>query len=216
MSSLSSERASITARPPTWSSRWPGRSGTSAAPSPAGRSAATWTSRSASSWSQQPLGGLFAAGEPLHWLLVATIPLIDTKAQYTPLLTEIRARIDEVLESGAFILGPNVKAFEQESAAYLGVADSIGVANGTDAISLVLDALEIGPGDEVICPAFTFYATAEPIARAGATPVFAEIDPVTLNVDPEDVAAKIGPRTKAIMPVHLFGRPAPLDGLRDA
>jgi dTDP-4-amino-4,6-dideoxygalactose transaminase len=147
---------------------------------------------------------------------VATIPLIDTKAQYTPLLTEIRARIDEVLESGAFILGPNVKAFEQESAAYLGVADAIGVANGTDAISLVLDALEIGAGDEIVCPAFTFYATAEPIAKAGATPVFADIDPVTLNLDPEDVAAKITPRTKAVMPVHLFGRVAPLDALRDA
>ena len=78
---------------------------------------------------------------------------------------------------------------------------------------LVLDAMEIGPGDEVICPAFTFYATAEAIARRGATPVFADIDPVTLNLDPEDVAARITPRTKAIMPVHLFGRPAPLDEL---
>jgi dTDP-4-amino-4,6-dideoxygalactose transaminase len=146
---------------------------------------------------------------------VATIPHIDVRAQYAPFLTEIRARIDEVLESGVFILGPNVKAFEQEAAAHLGVADSIGVANGTDAISLVLDALDIGVGDEVICPAFTFYATAEPIAKAGATPVFADIDPLTLNLDPDDVAAKITPRTKAIMPVHLFGRPAPLDALRE-
>jgi dTDP-4-amino-4,6-dideoxygalactose transaminase len=144
------------------------------------------------------------------------IPLIDVKAQYAPFLPEIRAKIDEVLESGAFILGPNVKAFEQESAAYLGVHDAIGVANGTDAISLVLDALEIGPGDEVICPAFTFYATAEPVAKAGATPVFADIDPVTLNLDPAQVAAKITPKTKAIIPVHLFGRPAPLEALREA
>jgi dTDP-4-amino-4,6-dideoxygalactose transaminase len=144
------------------------------------------------------------------------MPLIDVRAQYAPFLTEIRARIDEVLESGIFILGPNVKAFEREAAAYLGVADSIGVANGTDAISLVLDALEIGPGDEVVCPAFTFYATAEPIAKAGATPVFADIDPATLNLDPEDVAAKLTARTKAVMPVHLFGRPAPLDALREA
>jgi dTDP-4-amino-4,6-dideoxygalactose transaminase len=95
------------------------------------------------------------------------------------------------------------------------VKGSVGVANGTDALVLVLDAMEIGPGDEVICPAFTFYATAEAIARRGATPVFAEIDPDTLNVDPEDVAAKITPRTRAIMPVHLFGRPAAMDALSE-
>ncbi len=136
------------------------------------------------------------------------IPSVDVKAQYAPLLLELRKRIDEVLESGTFILGPNVKAFEQEAAAYLGVPHAIGVANGTDALVLVLDAMEIGAGDEVICPAFTFYATAEAIARRGATPVFADIDPATLNLDPEDVAARITPRTKAIMPVHLFGRPA--------
>jgi dTDP-4-amino-4,6-dideoxygalactose transaminase len=147
---------------------------------------------------------------------VTTIPHIDVRAQWEPFRDEIRARFDEVLESGAFILGPNVKAFEQEAAAYLGVADSIGVANGTDAISLVLDALEIGPGDEVICPAFTFYATAEPIAKAGATPVFVDIDPATFNLDADDVAAKITAKTKAIMPVHLFGRPAPLEALREA
>jgi dTDP-4-amino-4,6-dideoxygalactose transaminase len=147
---------------------------------------------------------------------VTTIPHIDVRAQWAPFRDEIRARFDEVLESGAFILGPNVKAFEQEAAAYLGVADSIGVANGTDAISLVLDALEIGPGDEVICPAFTFYATAEPIAKAGATPVFVDIDPATFNLDADDVAAKITAKTKAIMPVHLFGRPAPLEAVREA
>ena len=138
------------------------------------------------------------------------IPHIDVKAQYGPLLPELKARIAEVLEDGRFILGPNVGAFEREAATYLGVARSVGVGNGTDAISLVLQALEIGPGDEVICPAFTFYATAEPVARAGATPVFAEIDPVTLNLDPEDVAERITPRTRAILAVHLFGRPAPL------
>ena len=122
------------------------------------------------------------------YLAVPQIPLVDVKAQYAPLVPELQRAFADVLESGAFILGPNVKAFEQEAAAYLGVADSIGVANGTDAISLVLDALEIGPGDEVICPAFTFYATAEAIARRGAVPVFADIDPVTLNLDPEPVA----------------------------
>ncbi len=141
---------------------------------------------------------------------MAPIPLIDVKAQYAPLLPELQRRIAEVLEDGRFILGPNVKAFEEEAAAYLGVEETIGVANGTDALMLVLDALGIGPGDEVICPAFTFYATAESIARRGATPVFAEVDPDTLNLDPSDVAARITKRTAAIMPVHLFGRPAPL------
>ena len=137
-------------------------------------------------------------------------PLVDVRAQYAPLIDEIKARMAEVLDSGTFILGPNVRAFEQEAASYLGVPETIGVANGTDALVLALDALEIGPGDEVICPAFTFYATAEAIARRGATPVFAEIDPVTLNLDTEDVSARITGRTKALMPVHLFGRPAPL------
>jgi dTDP-4-amino-4,6-dideoxygalactose transaminase len=138
------------------------------------------------------------------------IPLIDVKAQYAPLLPQIREAIDEVLESGQFVFGPNVSAFEEEAARYLGVRETIGVGNGTDAIILVLNALEIGAGDEVICPAFTFYATAEAIARVGATPVFADIDPRTLNLDPEKVAERITPRTKAIVPVHLFGRPAPL------
>ena len=141
------------------------------------------------------------------------IPLIDVKAQYAPLLTELEARFREVLESGQFIRGPHYYAFQEEAAAFLGVSKTIGVANGTDAIVIVLDAMGIGPGDEVICPAFTFYATAESIARRGATPVFADIDPVTLNLDPEDVAAKITDRTRAIMPVHLFGRPAALDDL---
>ncbi len=136
------------------------------------------------------------------------IPLVDVKSQYAPLIERLRERFDEVLASGTFIRGPNVAAFEHEAAAYLGVGRTIGVANGTDALVLVLDALEIGPGDEVICPAFTFYATAESIARRGATPVFADVDPATLDLDPEDVAQRVTPRTKAIMPVHLGGRPA--------
>jgi dTDP-4-amino-4,6-dideoxygalactose transaminase len=138
------------------------------------------------------------------------IPLVDVKAQYAPLLPELRRRIDAVLEDGRFILGPNVEAFEREAAQYLGVPTTVGVANGTDALVLALDAMEIGPGDEVICPSFTFYATAEAIARRGATPVFADIDPATANLDVEDVAARITARTRAIVPVHLFGRPAPL------
>jgi dTDP-4-amino-4,6-dideoxygalactose transaminase len=138
------------------------------------------------------------------------IPLVDVKAQYAPLIPELEQRFSAVLESGRFIFGPEVEAFEREAAAFLEVPHAIGVANGTDALVLALEALGIGRGDEVICPAFTFYATAEAIARVGATPVFADIDPVTLNIDPEDAAARIGPRTKAIMPVHLFGRPAAL------
>jgi dTDP-4-amino-4,6-dideoxygalactose transaminase len=139
------------------------------------------------------------------------VPLTDVKAQYAPLLDELRKRIDEVLQAGQFILGPNVRAFEEEAAAYLGVAEAVGVANGTDALVIVLDALGIGPGDEVVCPSFTFYATAEAIARRGATPVFADIDAATLNLDPADVADRVTARTKAILAVHLFGRPAPLD-----
>ncbi|MHB1242178.1 MAG: DegT/DnrJ/EryC1/StrS family aminotransferase [Gaiellaceae bacterium] len=138
------------------------------------------------------------------------IDLIDVKAQYAPLVPQFREAFERVVESGRFIFGPEVQAFEEEAAAYLGVPHAIGVANGTDAIVLSLEAMGIGRGDEVICPSFTFYATAEAIARAGATPVFADIDPLTLNLDPEDVARRITPRTKAIMPVHLFGRPAPL------
>ena len=143
-----------------------------------------------------------------------TIPLVDVHSQYAPLKGELEARFREVLDGGQFIRGPHFWAFQEEAAAYLGVTQTVGVANGTDALVVVLDALEIGPGDEVICPAFTFYATAESIARRGATPVFADIDPVTLNLDTADVAAKITARTRAIMPVHLFGRPALVDDLK--
>jgi dTDP-4-amino-4,6-dideoxygalactose transaminase len=138
-----------------------------------------------------------------------TIPPADTKAQYEALIPELKEAFARVLESGRFIFGPEVEAFERECAELLGVPETVSCANGTDAIVLVLDALDIGPGDEVICPSFTFYATAESIARRGATPVFAEIDPGTLNIDPADVERRVTARTKAIMPVHLYGRPAP-------
>jgi dTDP-4-amino-4,6-dideoxygalactose transaminase len=141
------------------------------------------------------------------------VPLVDVRAQYERLIPQILERFEGVLDSGTLILGPNVKAFEEEAASYLGVPQTVGVANGTDALVLVLEAMEIGAGDEVICPSFTFYATAEAIIRTGATPVFADIDLVTLNIDPEDVAAKITERTRAIMPVHLFGRRADLVAL---
>ncbi|MCS7007803.1 MAG: aminotransferase class I/II-fold pyridoxal phosphate-dependent enzyme, partial [Gaiellaceae bacterium] len=140
----------------------------------------------------------------------ASIPLVDVRAQYAPLVPELRERFASVLDSGRFILGPEVEGFEREAAAFLGVPHAIGVGNGTDALVLALEALGIGRGDEVICPAFTFYATAEAIARAGATPVFADIDPVSLTLDPADVAARVTPRTRAVVVVHLFGRPAAL------
>jgi dTDP-4-amino-4,6-dideoxygalactose transaminase len=137
------------------------------------------------------------------------IPHVDVKAQYAPLIPQLTEAFAATLESGRFIFGPEVEAFEREAAEQLGCLETVSCGNGTDALVLVMDAMEIGPGDEVICPSFTFYATAESIARRGATPVFADIDPVTLNLDPADVERRITERTKAIMPVHLFGRPAP-------
>jgi dTDP-4-amino-4,6-dideoxygalactose transaminase len=142
-----------------------------------------------------------------------SIPLVDVRAQYAPILGELKERLSEVVDSGRFILGPNVQAFEREAAEYLGVSHSVGVANGTDALVLALDALGVGPGDEVICPSFTFYATAESIARRGAVPVFCDIERDTLNLDPADVAERVTPQTKAIVAVHLFGRPAPIEAL---
>jgi dTDP-4-amino-4,6-dideoxygalactose transaminase len=135
-----------------------------------------------------------------------TIPLVDVSAEYGPLIPRLEAAFREVLEDGRFIRGPHYYAFQEEAAAYLGVKRTIGVANGTEALVIALNAMGVGPGDEVICPAFTFYATAEAVVQRGATPVFADIDPATLNLDIEDAAAKVTDRTKAIIPVHLFGR----------
>ena len=142
------------------------------------------------------------------------IPHVDVRAQYAPLVPQLKEAFARVLESGRFIFGPEVEAFEREAAELLGVEQTIGVANGTDALVIALDALGIGDGDEVICPAFTFFATAEAIARRGAVPVFVDIDPHTLNLDPDDVERRITERTKTIVPVHLFGRPAPVEALR--
>lgn len=143
-----------------------------------------------------------------------TVPLMDTQSHYADLLPEIEATVSEIIRSGRFILGPNVAEFEREAAEYLGVKHAIGVANGTDALTLSLRALGIGAGDEVICPAYTFYATAETIAGVGATPVFADILPGSYNLDPEDVRRRLTGRTKAIMPVHLFGQCADMDELQ--
>ena len=141
------------------------------------------------------------------------IPHVDVRAQYAPLRAELEAAFAKTLDTGRFIFGPEVEAFEREASERLGVAECVSCANGTDALVLALDALGIGDGDEVICPAFTFFATAEAIARRGATPVFADIDPATLNLDPADVEQRVTERTRAIVPVHLFGRPAPIDEL---
>lgn len=142
------------------------------------------------------------------------VPLLDLTEQYRDLESDLQAAVMAVLEGGQFILGPNVKALEQELAAYTGVEHAVGVANGSDALYLALQAAGVGAGDEVICPAFTFFATAGSIARVGATPVFAEIDPATYTVSAADVAGRITPRTKAVIPVHLYGHPADLPALQ--
>src|SRR5215217_186764 len=133
------------------------------------------------------------------------IPILDLKPQYESLKEEIKEAINQVVESGHFIMGPDVKSFEMEVASYLGAKHAIGVNSGTDALFIGLRALGVGPGDEVITSPFTFVATAEAISHVGAMPVFVDIDPCTFNLDPELIEEKITPRTKAIIPVHLFG-----------
>ena len=135
------------------------------------------------------------------------IPMVDLKTQYHRLKAEIDQGIAEVLETTAFILGPNVRSFEEEAAAYLGVRHAIGCASGTDALHLALLASGVGPGDEVITSPFTFIATAEAIRYVGATPVFVDIDPKTFNIDPVAIESAITEKTRAVMPVHLFGQP---------
>lgn len=139
------------------------------------------------------------------------IELINLKRQYKNLKDEISQAIEKVLENGQYILGPEVKAFEKEIAEYLGVKYAIGVANGTDALVLSLKALGIGPGDEVITTPFTFFATAEAVSQVGATPVFVDIDPDTYNINPDLIEEKITEKTKAILPVHIFGQPCDMD-----
>src|SRR4051812_32262573 len=139
------------------------------------------------------------------------VPLFDTTTPQAPLRAEIRAAVHRVLDHGQFILGPEVKAFETEFAAYLGAGHAIGVANGTEAITVALRALGVGPGDEVVVPSFTFWASAEAIPPTGATPVFCDVDPDTMCVTAETVRAALTPRTKAVLAVHLFGNLAPID-----
>jgi dTDP-4-amino-4,6-dideoxygalactose transaminase len=143
------------------------------------------------------------------------IGLFDTETPLLALREQILERLTEVVERGVYILGPEVKAFEQEFAAYLGVRHVIGVANGTDAITIALKALGVRPDDEVVVPSFTFYASAEAIVTAGARPIFCDVDPATRNVTVETVRAVLTPRTKAILAVDLFGLPAPIGEIRE-
>ncbi len=139
------------------------------------------------------------------------IPMVDLKGQYSSLKGEIDAAISEVVDSAYFILGPNVKKLEEEIAAYCGVKHAVGVASGTDALNLAVRALGLEAGDEVITTPFTFIATAEAIAYVNAKPVFVDIEPDSLNIDPAKIEAAITDKTKAIMPVHLFGLPCNMD-----
>lgn len=141
------------------------------------------------------------------------VPFLNPGAQTVALRAELIRAVTEVLDKGHFILGPNVAALEQEIAAYVGAAHGVGVNSGSDALTLALRALDVGPGDEVITTPFTYIAPAESVIQVGARLVFADIDPRTFTLDPADVARRITPRTKAIIPVHLFGQAANLDAL---
>jgi dTDP-4-amino-4,6-dideoxygalactose transaminase len=143
------------------------------------------------------------------------VPLCDIQAQYRALKEGIDAAVLRVLASGQAILGPEVAAFEQETAAFCGALHGVGCGSGTDALVLALRALDIGPGDEVIVPPFTFFATASAVVRIGATPVFVDIDPLTYNIDPNQIEARITPKTRAIIPVHLFGQCCDMDPIWD-
>ncbi len=139
-----------------------------------------------------------------------TVPLFDTSTALEPLRDELREAVARVLDSGNYILGPEVEALEREMAAYCGARHAIGVANGTEAITIALRAMGVGPGDEVVVPSFTFYASAEAIPPTGAKPIFCDVDPQTFCINAETVADVLTPRTKATIAVHLFGNVAPV------
>ncbi|HEC15098.1 MAG TPA: DegT/DnrJ/EryC1/StrS family aminotransferase [Sedimenticola sp.] len=141
------------------------------------------------------------------------VPYLSLQREYQDLRDEWMQAIDGAGASGAFILGPNVRAFEEEAAAYVGAKYAVAVASGTDALVLSLRALGIGPGDEVITTPFTFFATAEAVSLVGATPVFADVEAGSFNIDPASVRERIGPKTRAILPVHIFGNPADMTAL---
>jgi dTDP-4-amino-4,6-dideoxygalactose transaminase len=142
---------------------------------------------------------------------ITSVPLLDLKAQYATIREEVRAAVDRVMESQHFILGPEVEALEAEVAGYSGCRFGVGVSSGTDALLLALMALDVGPGDEVITTPFTFFATAGSVHRLGAKPVFVDIEPAGFNLDPAKLAAAVTKKTKAVIPVHLFGQCAEMD-----
>ena len=144
------------------------------------------------------------------------VPLLDLTRQYEPLREEFRSAIDRVCDSQRFILGSEVEDFEREAGAMLSVAHAVGVTSGTDALLEALMALGVGPGDEVVMPTFTFFATAGVVARLGATPVFVDIDPVDFCIHPQELGERIGPRTRAVIPVHLFGQTADMGAVMEA
>src|SRR3990172_2281092 len=143
------------------------------------------------------------------------IPMIDLKKQFSEIKDEIIEMMTEILQSTQYILGPKVLELEQKIAHYHGVSEAIGVASGTDALHLAIEALGIGEGDEVITTPFTFFATAEAVLYTGATPVFVDIDRNTMNIDPDQIERKVTERTKAILPVHIFGHPADMGKIID-
>ena len=147
-------------------------------------------------------------GEPIH------VPLLDLNQQNQPLAAELKDTFARVLDSSQFILGPEVMEFERQVAAGVGATHAIGVSSGTDALLLSLMALDIGPGDEVLCPSFTFFATAGSVSRTGATPVFVDSLDDDFNLDLEDAARRVTDKTKAIIPVHLFGQAADMDAVQ--
>ncbi len=141
------------------------------------------------------------------------VPFYDIKAQYNELASEMDPAVHEVMAGGAYVMGPHHKAFEEEMATLHRVKHAIAVNSGTDGLRIMMDAAGIGPGDEVITTAFTFVASTETIVQTGATPVFVDIDPKTFNIDPSKIEAAITPKTKAIMPIHLFGQMCDIDAV---
>src|SRR3954465_11064653 len=174
------------------------------------RSPTTFTANSAS-LSVMEARTRNTGGEGYRCASPMAVPLFDPTTPLKPIEGRIRAAVEEVLEAQQWILGPRVEAFEREFAQMIGSAHAVGVANGTEAITLALRALGVGPGDEVVVPSFSFYASAEAIPPTGATPVFCDVDPHTFCVTPKTVLQALTPKTKAVIAVHLFGNVAPVD-----
>src|SRR4029077_13901839 len=189
--------------------------------SPKARKRSTSARRSSAARPIEGRGGRSNLGDDMSlWFnkraMPLKVPLLDLQAQYTPLRAEILAAIERVCDSQRFIMGPEITSLEGEMARMLGVRHAIAVSSGTDALLLALMALDIKPGDEVVTPTYSFFATAGAVARLGARPVLVDIDEATFNIDTAQAVAAITPRTKAIVPVHLFGQSADMDPLLEA